>query len=427
MLQTCSPLKTRALPIIRLVGSFPPLRTPKPRSSRVLPVNTQISPHSTAKMADTKAPITRFKQAMSRVYGPLDNLTPEQAKTWTAPASPGAGGHHGRYLWTDGFGVVDFITLYKETTEPVYLELAKSLVRTVHDILGRTRDGVTRLPGATDERPLDGGLRIGKLDEGGMDGDGQYHHYLTVWMFALNRLAVASEERHYNDLAVQLAQSIQPYFVFKGGGRRARMVWKVSTDLRSVLVNSEGHLDGATGYAVYNLLQRTAAAFGQPGDVLKEQVEEYREVMNRGGGRGLSPSADTLDLGMGLWMAQLMREEEWAVTLEAESMVVAREVVGKLGGRPASRRLAFREFGFCMGVRCWPDADEVVKEEARKLVLFWQEYAETRDPDYGDSDLRPISLVMYAAAMIPGGKSPFRCGVIVSILLTCVPGPSLTM
>ena len=40
--------------------------------------------------------------------------------------------------------------------------LAKNLVRKVHDIQGRTRDGKSRLPGATDENPLGGGLRIGK-------------------------------------------------------------------------------------------------------------------------------------------------------------------------------------------------------------------------------------------------------------------------
>lgn len=27
------------------------------------------------------------------------------------------------------------------------------------------------------------------MEDGGSDGDGQYHHYLTVWMFALDRLS----------------------------------------------------------------------------------------------------------------------------------------------------------------------------------------------------------------------------------------------
>lgn len=140
----------------------------------------------------------------------------EHAATWSPPTNPGAGGHRGRYLWTDAFGVVNLITLWRETKSPVYLELAKRLAQTVHNVLGRTRDGSARLPGATDERPLDGGLRIGKLDEAGPDGDGQYHHYLTLWMFALNRLALAAREDRWNELAVQLAKAIHHRFVVEG-------------------------------------------------------------------------------------------------------------------------------------------------------------------------------------------------------------------
>ena len=65
----------------------------------------------------------------------------------------------------------------KELSSPHYLELAKTLVHTVHETLGRTRDLKSRLPGATDLSPLSGGLRIGKEDELGDDCDGQYFHY----------------------------------------------------------------------------------------------------------------------------------------------------------------------------------------------------------------------------------------------------------
>ena len=44
----------------------------------------------------------------------------------------------------------------------------------VHEVLGRQRDGSTRLGPATDAAPLLGGLRIGKADpEGTPDGDGE--------------------------------------------------------------------------------------------------------------------------------------------------------------------------------------------------------------------------------------------------------------
>ena len=89
-----------------------------------------------------------------------------------------AEGHKGRYLWTDGFAVVNFLTFYTETKDKRYLNYARRLVEAVHDVLGHTRDGNSRLPGATDDDPLCGGLRVGKIDEAGSDGDGHYFHYL---------------------------------------------------------------------------------------------------------------------------------------------------------------------------------------------------------------------------------------------------------
>ncbi len=41
-----------------------------------------------------------------------------------------------RYLWTDAFAVCNFLALHRETGEPVYRDLALSLVDQVHTILG---------------------------------------------------------------------------------------------------------------------------------------------------------------------------------------------------------------------------------------------------------------------------------------------------
>jgi hypothetical protein len=79
-----------------------------------------------------------------------------------------------RYLWTDAYGVCNFLTLYRETNDMKYLEQADALVNNVHDVLGRERNGKKRLGTATDEYPTRGGLRIGKVeDEGSHDGDGR--------------------------------------------------------------------------------------------------------------------------------------------------------------------------------------------------------------------------------------------------------------
>jgi hypothetical protein len=165
------------------------------------------------------SPLARFLEAMAGVYGPLP---PGNSSTWEPP--PKAGGFKGRYLWTDAFGVVNFLTLYKETGDDTYLSLAKNLTRKVHDVQGRTRDGKSRLPGATDENPLGGGLRIGKEEAAGSDCDGQYHHYLTLWMFALNRLSMAANDPSYNTQAISLAKAIHPRFFVDRSSSHPRMV-----------------------------------------------------------------------------------------------------------------------------------------------------------------------------------------------------------
>ncbi|AEO58096.1 hypothetical protein MYCTH_2060364 [Thermothelomyces thermophilus ATCC 42464] len=352
--------------------------------------------------------VIHFTEAMKLVYGNIDHVSEDAARSWTAPDKPGAGGHRGRYLWTDAFGVVNLITLSRETSSPVYLTLARQLAKTVHDVLGRTRDGGARLPGATDAEPLGGGLRIGKLDEHGPDCDGQYHHYLTLWMFALNRLALATGDKDYNRLAVQLAKAIHPRFVIRrdGGGRdhdAVRMVWKVSTDMDTVLVPSEGHLDAATGFVVYRLLQQTAERLDGPSSsgILAREIDDYKRLMNRGG--KLTASRDPLDLGMGLWMCHFYKEEDWATRLGKESLEMARIILDAKKGlmaRDASRRLAFREFGTCLGLRCY-GTDEEIESGVEAVVNFWHHYIESST----EEDLRPISLVMYAAALIPGGDT----------------------
>lgn len=126
----------------------------------------------TTAMASAKD-IQRFKEAMHLVYGPLESVSEESAQIWRPPEQPGAGGHRGRYLWTDAFGILNFITLAKETSTPLYLSLAGRLVETVHAVLGSTRDGRQRLPLSTETEPLKGGLRIGKVKAHGSDCDGQ--------------------------------------------------------------------------------------------------------------------------------------------------------------------------------------------------------------------------------------------------------------
>ena len=72
---------------------------------------------------------------------------------------------------------------------------------------------------------------------------------------------------------------------------------------------------------------------------------------------------------------------------------------GGILDRKPQHRLAFREFGTCLGIGCY-GGDEYLASRAAAVVKFWEEYMKEVTAD----DLRPISLVMYAAALIPGGE-----------------------
>lgn len=329
--------------------------------------------------------------------------------------------------------MLDLTTNTSEKEKNRYLTMAERLVETVHEVLGRTRDGKKRLPGASEENVLGGGLRIGKEEESGMDGDGQYHHYLTVWMFALNRLSMASGDGRYNRQAVALAKAIHPRFFVNRKSSRPRMVWKMAMDLSGPLVQSEGNLDPIDGFVVFRLLQAAAVRFdGEESEgVLSEEIDDYRRVMARKGEHFVS--SDPLDLGMTLWTAHWFSErEEWAARLAGRcfeqlcmpppflpspiSAIPANEVddlfeINRYLERNPKYRLAFREFGTALGAQCQShqstEKDRAVdlKNYADAIITAWDPYMElTLGSDLMHDDLRPITRVMYATALVPGGE-----------------------
>ena len=193
-----------------------------------------------------------------------------------------------RYLWTDAFGVCNFVGLYHQTGEGEYLDLALQLVDQVHDTLGRHREDDSRtgwISGLHDEQvrkhPTRGGLRIGKeLNERGLrdplderlewDRDGQYYHYLTKWMHALNCASRTTGDLKYNTWALELAKTAHARFVYATpyGGLK-RMYWKMSIDLSRPLMASMGQHDPLDGFVTYNELQATAAK--DPGKITRDR------------------------------------------------------------------------------------------------------------------------------------------------------------
>ncbi|KAL8722323.1 MAG: hypothetical protein Q9225_001171 [Loekoesia sp. 1 TL-2023] len=350
--------------------------------------------------------IDGFRAAMQKVYGSFESLNEDELWNWQPPES--SGGHRGRYLWTDAFGVLNFLTLHQETSDEKYLHLAIKLIKTVHEVLGRTRDGKTRLPGASDYNPLNGGLRIGKMDEGGPDADGQYHHYLTLWMFALNRMSLAVKDSNYNDQAVALAKAIHPRFFVNTHSATPRMVWKISMDMSKPLVDASGKLDAVTGFVTFSLLAEAA----KDSECLDKELVDYQRVIDQSSQHSLS--GDTLDLGMELWVAHWGSPgNESAERLGLRCLETFDTLVeyGLLEGS-FKRRLAFRDFGACLGLRCYAVRDPNYETAVHSFLDKWTKYM-------GDQpeDLQPISQIMYAAALIPGafkkgylGTEPTQAG-----------------
>ncbi|MCX8205588.1 MAG: hypothetical protein N3H31_08070, partial [Candidatus Nezhaarchaeota archaeon] len=130
-----------------------------------------------------------------------------------------------RYLWTDAFAVCNFLELWRRRSNAKYLELALKLVDQVHYVLGRHREDDVRegwISGLSDEEglkhPTIGGLRIGKPlperkpdepydEELEWERDGQYYHYLTKWMRALDRVYRATGNETYMIWAIELAKT----------------------------------------------------------------------------------------------------------------------------------------------------------------------------------------------------------------------------
>ncbi|KAG9841075.1 hypothetical protein KCU98_g6724, partial [Aureobasidium melanogenum] len=346
-------------------------------------------------MTDVPEHMTDFVTAMQQVY--QFPMTVDDKLDWKPP--PMKDGHLGRYLWTDAFGVLNFITLFKETKQPHFLALAAILVETVHEILGRTRDQSARLPGASDQSPLSGGLRIGKNEALGADGDGQYHHYLTLWMFALNRLAIATGEMGYNDQAISLAKAIHPAFVYQRDALHPRVVWKMSMDLSRPHSRGEGNLDPMNGLVTYRLLQQTC---GNP-RTLQHEIDDYQKVVDTKW--KAYTSSDTLDLGMALWAAHWYSDQdEWSKGLADAALRDMRIVFHETHylDVPIAQRLAFREFGTCLGIGVYPTHD--LEPVAGQIIAAWEKAGRVPIPTRNSEleSLEPIDLVMYAAASRPG-------------------------
>jgi hypothetical protein len=266
-----------------------------------------------------------------------------------------------RYLWTDAFGVVLLVSLYEELKEERFLDEAEWLVADVMRVLGRKR-----------------GIRIGEE----ADRDGQYFHYLSMWLYALYVLGCIKPE--YRERGISLARDVHRPFVVPGRG----VIWKMKEDLSGPYPGyGFGALDAFDGYVSYRLLDEEGLA---------EEIAEMREIVDKTAGQ-LVITQD-LGLGMMLWMTQFFPEENWAELQRRHSLVMLDRMWvddGYFCREPylPEVRFAFTNYGVSVGLQ----AVEAMPERVDALNAYFDTY---RSGD--EYDRNAITHVMACNSHFPG-------------------------
>jgi len=266
-----------------------------------------------------------------------------------------------RYLWTDAFGVILLVSLHHELGEPRYLDEAEALISEVDRVLGRPR-----------------GIRIGEES----DRDGQYFHYLAMWLYAL--AVIGRFIPRYRAAGVALAREIHPAFYVRGHG----ILWKMREDLSGPYPGyGFGALDAFDGYVSYRMLDPQALA---------GEIADMQELINRD-----APALDIhqdLGIGMMLWMSHFFPTSEWAVIQKARCLATLDRMWvddNYFCREPRMRdvKFAFTNYGVGIGLQ----AVGASPERVERLNAFFDGY---RSGD--EYDRAAITHVMACSSHFPG-------------------------
>jgi hypothetical protein len=260
-------------------------------------------------------------------------------------------------------------------------------------VLGRHhKDGTQQgwLSGLDEEQarlhPTCAGLRIGKrlnerqADEAvddylEWDRDGQYFHYLTKWMHALNRVSQVSGKAIYNRWACELAKKAYAAFTYTTAGGDRRMYWKMSIDLSRPQVDSMGQHDPLDGLITLLDLEATAKQLSLTTDKLSLETE-IKELTSMCAA-GSWATADPLGIGGLLCDActllQLICIRQLQAVPELEALLHDIEhslqafVSHNQLNLPAEHRLAFRELGLVIGLEAIDRMQNQIQQQAENL------------------------------------------------------------
>lgn len=271
-----------------------------------------------------------------------------------------------RYLWTDAFGLVLYVSLYREQQDETWLDRAEWLVGEVDRVLGRAR-----------------GYRIGQAP----DRDGQYFHYLAMWLFAL--ACLAEHRPRWRERAIEIVRAIHPAFFVPGIG----VVWKMREDLSGPYPGfGLGAIDAYNGYVAYRALDPVALA---------PEISDMASLIEHSW-QQLEITQD-LGLGMMLWLSAWSPDQRWAPAQTARALATLDRMwvdpPGYFCRDPGARllRFAFTNYGVSLGLQ----AHGVWSERVAKLNSYFEGY---RSGD--EYDREPITHVMACTSHLPGAFLP---------------------
>ncbi len=296
-----------------------------------------------------------------------------------------------RYLWTDSFGVCNFLGLFQQTGKKEFKDLALQLVNQVHATLGKHRKDDERLGWlGSKDHPTKNGLRIGKpLPEREphepydpileWERDGQYFHYNTKWMHALFRVYQVVKEEKYLTWATDLAQASTRFISDN------RMFWKMNIALSNPLVPSMGQHDPIDGYVTFKVLQ-TVSDFDL--DLTLKKLGKMVQQMNL---------VTNDPLGIGGLLFDSYRLEQMGIDSEIKERLITAAQIG-LKHTQLTHGLAFRELGLVIGLHA--------AKKMRVIEDHWFMISEINDYWLQHSDWTEhtdINRVMLATSLTPDG------------------------
>ncbi|MGO9414821.1 MAG: hypothetical protein ACLP51_06720, partial [Syntrophobacteraceae bacterium] len=263
------------------------------------------------------------------------------------------------------------------------------------------------------------------------DRDGQYYHYLTKWMHALNCVSSITGDPVFRRWAVELAKTAYAKFTYgPSSGDHRQMYWKMSIDLTYPLVASMGHHDPLDGLITYRELQAGPAGGSEGPPDLSGEIQGLAAMC-----KGKDWTTDD-PLGIGgllsdaYRVAQMMTSGTFpqadllADLLDACRLGLHAYVSMDSLEAPAQYRLAFRELGLSNGLHALERLERLIEgrpgvfDKAQSLARqvenlmryealaeiiedFWLDPANREAPGFtGHCD---INTVMLATSLAPDG------------------------